>query len=672
MGLNRRDFLQRLGLTLVSLGIVDRWSWRNIDRYAHALSTFKGRKFALLIGINGYSDADNLAGCLTDVRIQKQVLMHQFGFAPEDILTLTDREASRDNIFTMFQKDLKELLTPDDFLFVHFSGYGTRINLSANQSQVAAIMPVDGVIGQSKTTINNAIAVATLEGLMRSLNPAQAALVLDTSFDPVSAAGHHYWRGRTYPKTLSAGFNPSETAIAEQLQYILAQQKLGKKSILRLMAAQRGWGTEVQLNDSAAGLFTVSLARCVTALNPQVTMAEAQGFLSFCYRQVQLRSELLQLNAPKASPLYGLLPVKTTLPAAGQIVATNANNLDLLFSGLEPEIYQAIAANSQFQTAGSDAVPIRLTSKTGIFGQGKTSGTMPTAGSTIQEKLRIYPRNLTLKIALGNNLSRIERVDATSAFAGIVGVANISNPPEWADYVFDAGYQLFSVTGDALPGLIPLEENEAIKSSVDRLQPIFEQLLALKWLRLLVNETSARLPMTVGLDRLEPKRSPLAERQTPQAIGRSPSRTDLKVLLGEPLLYHFNNAGTQPLYFLGFAQSSKQELILLTPQAGLMVPPSSLKKVTFEFEPLRPLGTWHTYWIGSDRPFKQFQLLLDKLFAGLEATPTKIEKPLPLVLALLKDLHLAPTDTNDNKENYRLSSENWVTSRFVYEVTEML
>lgn len=672
MGLNRRDFLQRLGLTLVSFGIVDRWSWRDADRYAYALSAFKGRKVALLIGIDSYSDVANLAGCVADVRIQKQVLMHQFGFAPEDILTLTDRDASRDNIFTMFQKDLKELLTPDDFLFVHFSGYGTRINVSAEQSQVAAIMPMDGVIGKSKTTINNAIAIATIEGLMRSLNVAQSVLVLDTSFDPVSAAGHHYWRGRTYPTTLSAGFNPSETAIAEQLQYIVAQRKLGKKSILRFMAAQRGWGTEVQLNDSAAGLFTASLARCVTAINPQITVAEAQGFLRFRYRQVQLQSDLLQLDAPKATPLYGLLPVKTTLPAAGQIVAVNGNNLDLMFSGLEPEICQAIAPNSEFQTTGSAAVPIRLTSKNGIFGQGKTADATPAVGNTIQESLRIYPRNLTLKIALGNNLSRIERVDATSAFAGIVGVANISNPPEWADYVFDAGYQLFSVTGEALPGLIPLEENEAIKSSVDRLQPIFEQLLALKWLRLLVNETSAQLPMTVGLDRLEPKRSPLTERQTPQTIGRSPSQSDIQVQLGEPLLYRFKNSGTQPLYFVGFAQSPKQELILLTPQSGLLAPPNSLKKVTFEFEPLRPIGTWHTYWIGSDRPFTQFQLLLDKLFAGLEATSTKLEKPLPLVTALLKDLHTSPTETNDNKENYRLSSKNWVTSRFVYEVVETL
>jgi hypothetical protein len=178
--------------------------------------------------------------------------------------------------------------------------------------------------------------------------------------------------------------------------------------------------------------------------------------------------------------------------------------------------------------------------------------------------------------------------------------------------------------------------------------------------------------MTVGLDRLEPKRSPLAERQTPQTIGQSPSRADIKVQLGEPLLYRFKNLGTQPLYFVGFAQSPKQELILLTHQSGLVVPPDSVKKVTFEFEPLRPIGTWQTYWIGGDRPFENFQLLLDKLFAGLEASSTTLEKPLPLVLALLKDLHTSPTDANDNKENYRLSSKNWVTSRFVYEVVETL
>ncbi|MGB2925742.1 MAG: caspase family protein [Limnothrix sp.] len=674
MGLNRRDFLQRLGLALVSLGMVDQWSLADVDHYAHALNNFKGRKFALLIGINDYPDVDDLSGCAADVRIQQTILTHQFGFAPEDILTLQDRDATRDNILTMFQKQLKELVTPDDFLFVHFSGYGTRINIGTEQSQIPALMPVDGVIGKSKTTINNAIAVVTLASLIRSLEPAKSVLVLDTSFDPVSAAGHHYWRGRTYPKTISAGFNPSEKAIADQLQYSLVQRKLGRKTVFQLMAAQQGWAPEMQLNSSAAGFFTAALAHCVSAINPNATINDAQDFLGFRYRQVQLRTDLSTLDGTVNSPVYGILPKKTTLTSAGQVAATDNGVVTLLLTGLEPEVLQAIAPDSVFQTLAESASPLRLSSKTGLFAQAKTNGEMPIVGNTVQEKLRIFPRNLTLKISLGNNLSRIERVDATSAFAGIVGVANISNPPEWADYVFDAGYQLFSVVGEALPGLIPLEANEAVKSSVDRLQPIFEQLLALKWLRLLVNETSAQLPLAVGLDRLEPKRVSLVEKQTPLAIGRSPNFQKLTVTTGESLAYRFQNRGEQTLHFVGFAQSPKQELILLTPQSGLEIPPQGENKEPFTFEPSRPLGTWQTYWIGSDRPFKKFQTLLDKSFAGLEASSTKVEKPLPLILALLEDLHVSPAESSDSSKDtvYRLRPDHWVATRFFYEVVESL
>ncbi|NJL82688.1 MAG: hypothetical protein HC890_06525 [Chloroflexaceae bacterium] len=46
-------------------------------------------------------------------------------------------------------------------------------------------------------------------------------------------------------------------------------------------------------------------------------------------------------------------------------------------------------------------------------------------GEPVQEWVRVLPSNLGLTVALDNSLERIERVDATSAFANVGGIAQV-------------------------------------------------------------------------------------------------------------------------------------------------------------------------------------------------------------------------------------------------------
>jgi hypothetical protein len=373
-----------------------------------------------------------------------------------------------------------------------------------------------------------------------------------------------------------------------------------------------------------------------------------------------------------AVPVAGFVVGSDNGSPSNTLSNNSNNNLEVCLAGLEAGVLQAIAPESEFQTLQQPSQTFRLTAKTGIFGQGKGTEGFPTVGSFFQEAVRVLPRNLTLKIALGNNLSRIERVDATSAFAGIVGVANVSNAPEWADCVFDAGYQLLSVGGQPLAGLMAGAGNEAIKSTVDRLQPAFEQLLAQKWLRLLVNETSAQLPVKIALNRVKPKGTVLMEKSVPATLGRSPNFRFVPVDLGEALIFSYENLGDRPLHLVGFAQSPKNELILLTPQTVVQIAPQQTQNVEIKFVPQRPLGRWQIYWIGGDRPLVEFQTQLDQLFAGLEISSVRLEKPLPLVRSLLNDLHQSEAIGGEgNKETYRLSTQHWFALNFTYEVQEI-
>lgn len=663
MALSRRDFLRTLGLSAVALGVIDQML-PEIYQSAQAFHQFQGRKVALLIGIDRYPNVPSLAGCGQDLRLQRNLLVQRFGFAAQDIVMLRDQEANRENIFTAFQKQLKDLLQPEDLLLVHFSGYGARV--PAGDTSVPVIIPADGMVTNQTVSLNTAIALETLAAFMQSLNPAQAILVLDTSFDPVETQGDHHWRSRTYPKAITVELNPSEKATAEQLKRNLAQRQLGQKPIFRLMAAPTGWAAEGQINGVSTGIFTAALMQYLWAFNPQTTAVEAQTFFDAYYLKCYGSTRGEQLQEPKTATPYGMLPINPGV-ALGNVVAQEGNTLELCLAGMEPELWQAIAPGSEYQTLDPSATLLQVTSKNGLFAQAKTSVIPPPVGTVCTEKKRLLPRNLTLKIALGNHLSRIERVDATSALAGLAGVTSVSNPSEWADYVFDAGYQLFSVTGQAIAGLPVMADNETVKSAVNRLQPYFEQLLALKWLRLLLNETSSQIDLHLSLNRVGKTALPLLEKQIPYA--GNTSFTIPTLTLTDDYSYRLSTTGTATLYCLAFAQSPKQELFLLTPQTGLQLTtdqPNFDLKTTLQ----PPIGLWQQYWLISDRPYTNLQTQLAKRLGELETIPQKLDNPLPLIQALLTDLQDLPAGTTDNKEIYALTTTQWAGLSLSYTLLE--
>jgi hypothetical protein len=104
--MKRRTFLKQIGSILAVLGITETelLTWGN--RYYQALAQPSLRKLALLVGINQYSQNPSLNGCLTDVELQKELLMYRFGFPAANILTLTEEQASREFIEAAFVEDL--------------------------------------------------------------------------------------------------------------------------------------------------------------------------------------------------------------------------------------------------------------------------------------------------------------------------------------------------------------------------------------------------------------------------------------------------------------------------------------------------------------------------------------------------------------------------------------
>ena len=133
--LKRRHFLQLTASTLATYGLGHINLQQQATRYGKVLAQSTPRKLALLVGINTYPQSPrftNLKGATTDVLLQKELLIHRFGFNPNDIQILSTDEPqylpTRANILSAFEENLIKQARPGDVVVFHFSGHGARIN----------------------------------------------------------------------------------------------------------------------------------------------------------------------------------------------------------------------------------------------------------------------------------------------------------------------------------------------------------------------------------------------------------------------------------------------------------------------------------------------------------------------------------------------------------------
>ncbi|MCZ0900968.1 caspase family protein, partial [Microcoleus sp. HI-ES] len=165
-----------------------------------------------------------------------------------------------------------------------------------------------------------------------------------------------------------------------------------------------------------------------------------------------------------------------------------------------------------------------------LDGFDRTDGQL-TVGEVVREEIRVLPRNIGLTVALDSGLERIERVDATSAFATVPQVSAVGSEqladcrfgrvPETtlAETVSDhepalsqSRYGLFSLAQTLIPDTQG-DGGEAVKVAVQRLTPQLKALQAGKLLRLTVNEGSSRLKVRAVLATTAPQARVVAQRE---------------------------------------------------------------------------------------------------------------------------------------------------------------
>ncbi|WP_088890593.1 caspase family protein [Leptolyngbya ohadii] len=781
MRVNRREFLQQLGGVLAALGIGEAGWMALTDRSQQVLAAPTRRKLALLIGVNQYPEAicdfvppkgSALNGCLTDVELQRELLLHRFGFQPEDILTLTDQQATRSAIESAFQSHLLDQAKSGDVVLFHFSGLGSRVSLGSDpteqQIEQQSLVPIDGLLPTADNPVVNDLMLDTLLLLLRSLPTQQVITVLDTGFTHLGRINQGSLRIRSRPSAPSGQLLKAEQNLQTQLFERLrlspnpSLNHLRSSNLPGVMLTSSGFeqvSTEAQWGGFYAGLLTYAVTQQLWCSTPTTT-------LDFCLRraigtvkQAAGKGQQPNVSSPKQLNLTSMLGSGDAIGnTIGNITGNTAGNtagnavgadgfirsiddegkIFLWLGGLPPIVVEN-AGSSLFAVVTDDAETqpaalLQVRSREGLLArvkrQSSDSSAVISIGQPVQEVLRYLPRNPSLIIGLDASLARVERVDATSAFATIPQVSAVIAGEQSADLLFGKtqaesatltaslapnlaasqtasdsvppltpdpiankrGYGLFSLDRSAIYSTLN-QDDEAVKTAVHRLTPQLRALLANKLLRLLENRGSSRLGIRATLLTTAPQERPgertveriVAQQETTRAPWTAPQPNprlmptpSLQVAIGSRIQYQMLNYSDRPLYFMAIGLDA-EGLPVVYPPALVKDSPSALQEAGM----IAP-GTTRTLLQSDSETLVQapggivethllfsrspFVQAVDFLYSKLRISATQRITNLANSLDLVQAVLQDLQQLNSPADAYALDVNHWATFSFVYEV----
>jgi Caspase domain len=614
MAMKRRDFLQHAALALTTLGVGESWMPLGGNAIAGSPDTEilgqpTARKLALLVGINQYPSRGNapttaLSGCVTDVELQRELLIYKWGFHPSDILILTDSNATRKNIETAFISHLQQQAKPGDIVLFHFSGYGSRVKGGTTPDLVQnSLVPVDDLFPTSDSPFVNDLLEETLYLMLDSLPTDNAIVILDTSYVYPGGDYQGNLRIRTRIRPRIGVVSPETLAFHTQLK---SSDKTGifapnKSPIILTAASPSQAASEIQKDGFNAGIFTYALTQTLWSIAPANQWKISFNRVVETVEILTVMEQEPQLLGKEEKTLFGE-------KISGEGVITEfelkGKSAQFFLGGLPLNISDIYGINSILTLANNPNFGWQIKSKQGLIAQGKLVdlsldkkqvnflNLSIQIGDILQEYIRVIPKDIQLMISLDAQFDRIEKVDATSALTGITQVSVVvgeepadyrfgrlmttiaQNPSASLASVYQGRYGLFNLGSSAITNTLG-EQGEAIKVAVKRVTPQLKSLLAAKLLKSTINETSSRLKVRATLSVLNPDSQVLIERFTMRANNISlPGLTQkndgknspiVSIPMGSRCQYRFFNEGDRPVYCLIFALDSSAEVRFFNP-----------------------------------------------------------------------------------------------------------
>lgn len=712
--MKRRDFLSAAGFSLGALGL----SQSGLAGLQAALAEPSRRRLALLIGINQYSDrtmADGrglpLRGCLTDVELQRQLLIHRFGFQPKEISTLTNAQATRLGILSALY-DLTQRARAGDTVLVHFSGYGGQAVWG--ERSVKTWVPVDSYSAQSGQNGVSDIPEAWIKQLLGRLKTKQVFTIVDAGHTDSGVLLSGGYRSRVRPGAPKLGaLDLRDKDLLASAQEVFTQVSASQEPAFfpgdLLLAATSGQSViERQWQDFGAGLFTYGLTQYLWASRlPAPLFVAMRGAQETLLPLLGEQVPYWTTQTTAEHIIYG----ETDLPSADAVVTALDGRLATLWlGGLPADVVQYSERFSFSATPDGDGPLIVLRSQSGLEGQLKLADNVDwSVGQPLYEAVRVLPKDIDLVVSLDPSMERIERVDATSALAALPYVSSTADSNYPADCLFgpsqvvpdaslpeDAsivrqGYGLFTSTGELILGSLA-KQDEAIKMAVNRLTPKLKTMLAMKLLRLIENQASSQLAVRLNLlmvgenDQLVLQRETLrtAAKLSKSRLAAGRQTRSLTFAKSTQVCYEAFNFGSEPLYIMLLTFDARDRIVAFFPpggdqpysieslQAALTLAPGTSMRLPVGQSAWvldSSKGSVETYLVCGTRPLKTcWQELLSVANGASNQRVTLSDNSLSMVKSLLKDLSNCSDDSEAGNDSYGLNTATWATLGCHYSV----
>lgn len=668
MKLARRHFLRSVIAGLISnLAFTASQAWA-ADRYIGNLKQEAGRKLALLVGINQYQTLP-LSGCVSDVELQRELLIHRFGFRSQDILTLTDKQATRSNIIAAIQSHLIAQTLPDDLAVFHFSGYGCRL-----QGQ-NAITPVDAGNDQDLTVDNLLL-------LLGAIATKRITCILDSGFSNSGNVGNFRIRARP-PKRESS---EAEGQLKAELMAFGGQRQ---SPLLLQAAVSDQLCVEGTWQGFSSGIFTYVLTQQLWQL--QSTFASIYSNIiettdllalssreSISWEKEEQAKQLQSLGNGNLVESFGI--ERHQKPADGyiQAVSSDRHSGEVWLGGISLMPLNYYGGGAVLQVSDSDRL-LQVRSHNGLTARVEGLNGTLTGGALIREKTRVLPRNLKLNVALDQQLTKIERIDASSAISALGNAIGVNALEQFADCLFggeSASYGLFSVGRTPLLGAFGAI-GESVGTAIRRLQPQFESLLATKLLHLTANAAPAVVnsqALKVSLEATSPNGGRMIATHSIGEVSDHSGFFRKCLTVGDRLTCTLENRTDDPLHVIILSLDARGKMMtpnfVTSPYASDSIIPAQQTLTIpqpiapFEWLVSAPQGLVDVQIIISRLPLNQTMLLLERYSRQSPTGLISVVEPLRVVRALLSDLQ-----GNDNDQDFwTLDVANWVTLGFTYRV----
>ena len=358
--ISRRHFFQFAGSTLATLGL-SQLNIQQANRYGKVLAQGTPRKLALLVGINEYS-AQPLRGCVNDMELQRQLLIHRFGFNPKDIHTLTDGQATRQGILEAFEEYLIRQAKPGDVVVYHYSGHGSRV-IDPNPIVVepgskdglnGTFVPINSSLPSEQGGVVEDIMGHTLFLLMLALKSENFTAILDSCYSGGATRDIRVRARDSQGKKVQ--ISPAEKSYQDQWlsrlnlsreDYVKLYRRGVAKGVVLAATDPNQTAIDMPFNGFHVGAFTYLLTQYLwqQTSTPEKAIAYAVENVPKDFNQTP-RVEVKVNSGYERQPIYFN---NTSSPAADAVVTeVKGNQVKLWLGGVNPAAMKTVRQGKVF------------------------------------------------------------------------------------------------------------------------------------------------------------------------------------------------------------------------------------------------------------------------------------------------------------------------------------